>query len=114
MIDKIGDRIYELRTSKRMSQLSLGIKLGVTQETISAYENKKAYPTLSNIIQLCEIFSTSADYLLGFTNNKNHISADDLNSSEMYLIRNYRGLTVKDKMIVENLISCLVKLDEIN
>lgn len=48
--DIIGQRIYEIRTSKRMTQLSLGMKLGVSQETISAYENNKTFPTLSNII----------------------------------------------------------------
>ncbi len=112
MIDNIGERIYELRTNKRMTQLSLGVKLGVTQETISAYENKKTYPTLAIIIQMCEIFSVSSDYLLGFTNDKNYLSFNDLSSTEMYLIRNYRRLSVKDKMIVENLISDFLKFDE--
>ena len=111
-LDNIGSRIHELRTSKRMSQLSLGMKIGVTQETISAYENKKAYPTLMNIIQICEIFSVSADYLVGFTNNKNEITGNELSSSEMFWIRKYRDLSVKDKMIVENLINCLIKLNE--
>lgn len=53
-LEKIGDRIYELRTNKRMSQIALGMRLGVTQETISAYENKKSYPhciTLYNYVR---------------------------------------------------------------
>lgn len=113
-LDNMGNRIYELRTSKKMSQISLGMKLGVTQETISAYENQKAYPTAANILQICEIFSVSTDYLFGLTNDKNYISYCDLNSSEMFLIRCYRNLSVKDKMTVECLMNCLTKLDEMD
>lgn len=107
--DIIGQRIYEIRTSKRMTQLSLGMKLGVSQETISAYENNKTFPTLSNIIKMCEIFSVSSDYLLGITEAKSWIMYNDLESSEQYLVRNYRQLSIKGKMMIDNQISMLLK-----
>ncbi|MCM1271715.1 MAG: helix-turn-helix domain-containing protein [Ruminococcus flavefaciens] len=113
-LDNMGYRIYELRTGKKMSQISLGMKLGVTQETISAYENQKAFPSAANILQICEIFSVSADYLFGLTNDKNYVSYSDLNSSEAFLVKRYRNLSVKDKMTVECLINCLTKLDKID
>ena len=110
----IGQRIYEIRTSKRMTQLQLGVRLGVSQETISAYENQKAVPTAAMIVSLCEIFSVSADYLLGISDNKLWLTFNDLDPSEQYLLRNYRKLSIKSKMIIDNQVSFLLKLNEIN
>lgn len=61
----IGKRIYELRTDKGLSQVKLGEKLSVSQDTISLWEKSKSYPSVEMVILLSEIFEVSCDYILG-------------------------------------------------
>lgn len=46
------NRIRELREEKGMTQLRLSIELGVTQETVSAYENEKHFPTVQILLKV--------------------------------------------------------------
>lgn len=63
-----GERIRELRTAMGMSQVELAKKLGVSQKNISKYELEKLDLNTDTILKLCEIFQTSADYILGVEN----------------------------------------------
>ena len=62
------NRIALLRKEKNMSQIALSLKLNVSQKMISAYENDKSEPGIATLIKLAEIFDTSVDYLIGYTN----------------------------------------------
>lgn len=61
------NRIKELRKEAHMTQLRLSIELEVSQETISAYESSKHYPSVSSLLKLSEIFHASCDYILGIS-----------------------------------------------
>lgn len=50
------NRIKELRESKGMTQIRLSIELSLSQETVSAYENGKHYPSVENLIKMSKIF----------------------------------------------------------
>lgn len=113
-LDGIGERIHDLRIGKRMSQIALVQQLGVSQETISAYENQRAYPSAIGIKQMCEIFSVSSDYLLGISTSKTSIEDADLNANEVYLLSSYRKLSIKGKMIVDNDVSFLLKINDMD
>lgn len=78
------NRIRELREEAHMSQVRLAIELEVAQETISAYESGKHYPSVASLLKLSKTFHASCDYILGLSNvrlpeqsisqiNKNHI-----------------------------------------
>ena len=41
----MSNRIKQLREELRMTQVRLSIELEVSQETVSAYENQKHYPS---------------------------------------------------------------------
>jgi transcriptional regulator with XRE-family HTH domain len=90
--------LYEIRIKKKMSHLS--VKLGISQETISAYESGKSYPSVDILLKLCEIFNVSADYLLDKTNittTVNNLLIDNLNSKELEIIALYREMPVDKK-----------------
>ena len=53
-----------LRISKRLSQEQLGKLIGVSRMTIGAIETGKSDPSVQTLRLLCDIFRTSADYLL--------------------------------------------------
>ncbi|HJC24615.1 MAG TPA: helix-turn-helix domain-containing protein [Candidatus Eisenbergiella merdavium] len=63
----MSNRIRELREEARMTQVRLSIELEVSQETISAYESGKHYPSVASLLKLSQIFHASCDYILGIS-----------------------------------------------
>lgn len=63
-------RLSLLRKKHDMSQSELAEKLGVTQQTISKYENGSREPDTETLKLLSSIFDVSIDYLLGNTDKK--------------------------------------------
>jgi len=62
--EKIGRFIAELRKEKRMTQIDLANKLGITDRAISKWENGRGMPDLSLLPPLCEILDVSINELL--------------------------------------------------
>ena len=65
-----GERLKELRKEKSLSQADLARILGVTRQSISAYEVGQAEPPTSKLILLAQILGTTVDYLLGLDDAK--------------------------------------------
>ena len=65
-----AQRLKELRKSSGMNQSELGEKIGVAKSTIAGYEKGFRKPKLRVLNDLAEIFHTSADFLLGLTDDK--------------------------------------------
>ena len=63
-------RLSLLRKNYGMSQSELAEKLGVTQQTISKYENGSREPDTETLKLLSSIFNVSIDYLLGNADKK--------------------------------------------
>ncbi|MBQ2998745.1 MAG: helix-turn-helix transcriptional regulator [Oscillospiraceae bacterium] len=61
------NRIKKLREARGMTQIRLSIELEVSQETISAYEKEKYYPSYQSLLKLSEIFGASIDYIMGLS-----------------------------------------------
>ena len=59
--------LRDMREDKDMSQREVAKMLGVTQQQYSQYENGSTELPLRHFAKLVEIFSVSADYLLGRT-----------------------------------------------
>ncbi len=59
------DRLKELRAEKKLSQMELSEKTGISQSAIARWELGKTEPTASSIVILSRFFDESADYLLG-------------------------------------------------
>lgn len=78
-----------------MTQVRLGIELGVSQETISGYEIDKAVPPADMLVKLADYLDTSVDYLLERTDIKNYntLMKSDLTYEELELLTSYRRLT---------------------
>lgn len=88
--------LCKIRTRKKMSQVSLSMKIGVAQETISAYESGRSYPSVDTLLKMCEIFNVSTDYLLDKTDIPTPVQnllVDKLDSKELEMIALFRELT---------------------
>ena len=63
-----AQRLKELRNDKNLSTMALGKLIGVSNATISRWENEKADITSDDIVKLATFFNVTADYLLGLEN----------------------------------------------
>ena len=61
----LGERIYEFRNEKNLSQGDLADALDVSRQSVSKWENNMAVPDLEKLIKLCDIFEISLDELTG-------------------------------------------------
>lgn len=85
------NRIRDLREECNMTQVRLSIELEVSQETISAYESGKHYPSVASLIKLSEIFHTSCDYILGLSDSRSpSVSVSAPAPAEQLLSKWYR------------------------
>lgn len=80
------NRIKELREEKHITQVRLSIELEVSQETISAYEKGKYYPSVKSLLKLSEIFGVSIDYIMGLSNIRTPSYAETLTPYETHLL----------------------------
>ena len=61
----INQRIKEIRLENNLNQSDFGKSLSVSQDTISLWEIGKSTPSAELIIEICNKYNVSADYLLG-------------------------------------------------
>ena len=91
------NRIKQLREENDMTQVRLSIELEVTQETISAYEIGKHYPSVKSLIKMADLFDTSTDYILGLSNIRKASSDKVISQDESKIITLYRQMNNAQK-----------------
>ena len=64
-----GRRLSELRKGRGLSKTALGKIIGVSITQISEMERGTSATTMQRLIQLCDYFGVSSDYLLGLTDD---------------------------------------------
>ena len=61
----VGNRIYQLRTSKGMSQRELAQALGSgSNELVARWERGASSPSAETLVKLSEFFNVSVDWIL--------------------------------------------------
>ena len=59
-----GEKLYELRRQRGLSQEALARKLGVSRQAISRWELGEVVPDTANVLAVSRIFGVSTDFLL--------------------------------------------------
>ncbi len=60
----IGEKLYELRKGKNLSQEEVAEKLNVTRQTVSKWETNQSSPDFDKILPICELFEISTEELI--------------------------------------------------
>lgn len=60
-----GERFYELRKERGLSQAAVAKKLGVSFSVVCYWETDRSEPTAPNLVKIADFFEVSVDYLLG-------------------------------------------------
>ena len=86
-----GATIKELREKKKITQLQLAEKLGVSDKAVSKWETAKGYPAITLLEPIAEVFGISLTELIsGNTIHNANISANMLRS-EFYVCPESEG-----------------------
>jgi len=61
----IAEKIKELREMNGMTQNDVAKRLSITRSSVNAWEMGISVPSTMYIVELAQLFSVSADYILG-------------------------------------------------
>lgn len=81
------NRIKSLRIEQGWTQTDLANRISAVKSTISRYESEAAKLDPETISRLCDIFSVSADYLLGLSD----LRRPDLTLDDAALLRAFHA-----------------------
>jgi transcriptional regulator with XRE-family HTH domain len=65
-----AERFKELRVSNGLSQAQMAEKIFINRSAINNYEHQENLPKVDVMMQICQVFGVSADYLLGLDDSK--------------------------------------------
>ena len=85
MTYNIANKIRYLRDKAGFTQTDLAKRLGISRSAVNSWEMSLSSPSLSNIIEMTQIFHVSADYLL-FDTDKMMIDISSLDNDEREII----------------------------
>lgn len=83
----IGQRIYNLRTEKGLTQEQLSEKLEVSRQSISKWELDKALPDIQKLIEMSKLYEVTIDYII-LGKEQDELEKDN---SELVKELRYRG-----------------------
>lgn len=63
-MNKIGDNFKILRNESGLSIRQLSEKIGISHNTLTAYERNVVVPTVPNAMKICEFFKVPVEYLV--------------------------------------------------
>lgn len=90
-MDSLYLRIMSELNRHNMTGKDLGKSLDLKKSPLTDWKNGKSKPTLEQLVKMCEIFATSADYLL-FGSLGNFLSSEDLT-----LLTRFKKLSTDDQ-----------------
>lgn len=105
-MNKIGHIIKELRREMDCTQNKLADILGVTQDSISLWENDKRIPDTQYIVAMAKFFDVTTDYLLGLTDEYKSVRFGIRNNPSAFtpeenaLVKKYREMSDKEKALL--------------
>lgn len=112
-MNKMGHIIKELRREMDCTQNKLADVLGVTQDSISLWENDKRIPDTQYIVAMAKFFDVTTDYLLGLTDEYKSVrfgtaaNTSSLTPEENALLKKYRTMSDKEKALLVQYIELL-------
>ena len=92
----LNKKLKFFRTSYKMTQETLALKLGVTRQTVSKWEKGISVPDADALVKIADIFGVSVSELLGENNKNEDKKLDDSHVSELLPVINHQ-LPIKNQ-----------------
>lgn len=100
-LEQLGRALQEARKRVRLSQTTVGQKLGVTRQVVSAYESGKRDVSAIELYTLCNLFRVTPNELLGILVPSEQSSPTSLN---FRMNNDYKLLTDHDRREIDAVI----------
>lgn len=116
-----GLRMQDLRMENNITQLQLAKKIKVEKNTISNYECNVSSPPCDKLKQICIELNTSADYLLGLSEepspNITYVRSipdeyKELRANETKILSNYNLLNSTIQELADIITMTIIYLDK--
>jgi len=109
----IGDILKTLRAEKKLSLRALGEEIGISFNTLAAYERNLVQPTIENCYKLSRYFEVPMEYFILGEKAKKEFrdpellalfhDADNLQRSDRNVIKGYVRKYLKAKQVLDDL-----------
>nr|PZN02741.1 MAG: XRE family transcriptional regulator [Bacillota bacterium] len=109
----IGERIKSLREERKITQQELARYLGVSQKTISNYENGERSPDPDTLRKIADYFDVTVDYLLGRSNHRQLTRKDERDIEKIIeetrqRIENTEGLMLDGEILCQEDVDAII------
>ncbi len=92
----IGEKIFELRKEKGVSQETMAFELNVSRQAVSKWETDQSIPDLDKIKSLAEYFNVSIDYIVNDVNyNEEIIEKENVDLNKYNIVKRFIMLMLK-------------------
>lgn len=93
-----GNKLRQYRKEHKLEQKELAKILGVSKQTISAYETRDNRPTYNVFIKICNLLKVDAHY---FMQDELEYIDTNIPMQEQEILSAYKKLSVSDKRVVD-------------
>ena len=97
-MSNIGERLYEVRKQKELTQQQFADELGCSRQTISCYEKNENLDKVYDFLQVCERLGEDADYII---TGKKCNNGKEISPEEKKILSAYKNLTNSDRRVVD-------------
>lgn len=84
----LGEKIYNLRKNKNISQEEFANILNTSRQAVSKWERNESKPDIDKLISIAKLFNVSIDYLLSYEINYSNVDAFINELEDCYLNNN--------------------------
>lgn len=98
-MQKFSTRLISLRKERRLTQTEMADAIQKKRSTYSGYETGGKEPDFDTVCLLAEYFGVSTDYLLGYSDEKNHVETVFYND-KVNFERHFKNLPAEMRPIV--------------
>lgn len=94
-----SERLRALRKERKLKQGDVANLINGNRSTLSGYECEGKEPDMKTICKLAKVFEVSTDYLLGYSDERNHIEMQFVNDTVKFK-EHYDNLSDENKELV--------------
>ncbi|MCT4616155.1 MAG: helix-turn-helix transcriptional regulator [Marinifilaceae bacterium] len=101
---KFGEKLSKIKKQKKLSQVEISEKTGISRDAISKYERGDVMPSIEYAKRIADILGVSLDYLVNENDNE-----DILDNEAVKRIREIQLLPKDDKERIYSVIDALIR-----
>ena len=117
-MNHLGQRLFELRRDKKLSQEEVAEKLNVTRQTVSKWETDQSVPDFDKIVPLCELYDITPNELFielkqRKSKNNNEFTID-LEEEKVKIQKKAKGIAISILLYFLGVIWIMISIPVLN